>query len=299
MSNIEIVKQWLENPKRKFEDGLNIFKAFASDSQKTKYLTFLEQNKSDKQFSPAMSILTNKIAFIKNQMSLFPDNYKQKVVIKLSTTDSKKKDKVVEIIQEKEELLRDLQSEAESIKERLEDNAWETDGRFQEIENEVENLKKEIGKLNESKIVKVVPFDNLPKPLQKAYKRNQEITPLLASLHADLSKPKLTAKKRKSLVNRIVKLDDERRANWDKLDSYSEGTLPEEMLQEKEQNRYSNDSVIAGSQMQKRVNTLKQNISNCEKTIAETDRELIRQNAQKRLDNYKKELEELNNRLMS
>ncbi len=292
MKNIKIVSNWLTNPKRNFSEGLVLFETFASETIKKKYLTFLKENASDEQFSPAMSILTNKLSAVKQQMVLFPDKFKQEVIQTI-----KEDDKTDELLEQKEEQIAELKEETAELKEQLDESQWDTDERLLELEEEIEKLKDDIRDIQAKKLTRIVPFASLPEKLQKLYKRNQEITPKMASYHAEIADEKLSAQQRAYRVRKLVELDNERRANWDVLNSYSEGTFEEDMLKEKKVMEYSKDELIAGSQMEKRVATLKQNITNCEKTIAETNREVIRQNAEKRLSAYKEELAELQSKL--
>lgn len=286
MKNLELLSEWLSNPKRKYTDGLTIFELFATEQMKRKYGQFLKENKDIKgQFSPQMGILTNCIARIQNMMRVSPDTFKEKELI--FVTDNKEIDAQ---ISEKNELIKELQTKLQDIED-------QNDYRFEQLEEQIAQVNDEVKELEKQRIVKVVPFDQLPAKLQKVFRRNKEITPLMASLHAQISEERNSVEDRQKMIHNLIKLDDERRKNWDLLDDYQYGKLPEEVLAEKAENRYSESAVIAGSQMQKRIGRLKQNILRTQKTIETADRELIKENAQKRLADYTAELKELEKKI--
>lgn len=274
MNNIDIITQWLTDSKRDYQQGIAIFETFATPKNKQQYSLFLQQQKEP---DIALSVLINQLAHIRNLMLMYPDKYTQQVITLSDNTEE---------IREKSEQINALQEQMET----LNDNQVEE---IENIRNEIDDLKQEIETLKASQITRVVPFDNLPPNLQKAYQENQRITPLLAQLHTQLDSEKLTTIQRGKIIDKILKLDDTRRQNWDLLDSFQEGKLPEEIQDTRQTITYSTDDIIAGSQMQKRLERLSQNITRTKETIETTDRQTIKDNAEKRLTAYQAEHEKL------
>ena len=294
---IKIIEEWIKNPKGNYQGGVAIFKACASTEIRKKYLSYFEKEKGE----PAMhalhfTMLINKVCDIRNKAKLNP-----KILEGVEFTVVKSMDNN-ELIEQKNQEIEDLKAEINFLEDEIEDLELDVETNAEEIEekeSEIEALElklEELGadfeKLNERRGVQIVHFDNLPDEIRKLYERVKEITPLMANLHAEISVEKLHHMTRKKLVDQLIDLDDERRAAWDTIDDWSEGKTIEP-VQEKVPLEYSTDNVAKGAQMARRIERLKENIIRSEKTLNESDRELIKLNAQKRIDTYKLELEEL------
>jgi hypothetical protein len=133
----------------------------------------------------------------------------------------------------------------------------------------------------------------MPEDLQKLFARNQEITPIMANIHAQISVPKLHHATRAKLVKQLHEYDDERRANWDKINDWSEGKTVTDVPDQTEELKYDSDPLIAGAQMVRRVERLKENIIRSQATADSSEKETIKANALKRIEAYTAELEEL------
>ena len=156
------------------------------------------------------------------------------------------------------------------------------------------DLYADIGVVSVNEKAELIPESALPAEVQKLHARNKEITPLLASLHAEISQEGIPEAKRKKLIKQLCELDDERRSNWDIIDEWSVGKVE---LVKVENPVYHTDPLIAGLQIARRIEQLNENIFNAEKTVLTTGKASIRQNAVKRLNEYQRELEELKNKV--
>lgn len=284
-----LLEQWLSNPKRKYADGLVLFNALATDALRTKYGQFLKDADPDEQhqFSPEMSILTNKLAQLRQMAQIKPEMFDG-----------------IEIITEKDDVdITAKNEEIESLKEEIEDLNGQLDDKdsdntelqdlLDEKEEQLEKLETELKELLEKRGLQIVERKNLPKKIQALYDRNREITPLMASLHAEISNENLPEEKRAELVDELCKLDDERRTNWDKIDSWSEGK--DVKIDQPEKVITDSDPIIAGMMMANRIIRLKENIKRSQESAESGKTELIRANAAKRVETYKTELAELEN----
>ena len=163
-----------------------------------------------------------------------------------------------------------------------------------ESNGKIEELKKKLAE----KTVKVITPDDLPKQLGAAYARNKEITPLMASLHSSLKDESITDEQRQEIAKQLCDLDDERRSNWDGIDNYLESSnlaLPEDRLLV-----YSEDPVIKGAQIAKRIDRLRENIKKSGDALTKhrkAGKENLVVKAQNRLDTYTEELNGLQKEL--
>jgi len=287
--NINLLDQWLTNPKRKYADGLALFNALATDALRTKYGQYLKDVDPDEQhqFSQPMSILTNKLAQLRQMAQIKPELFEGIEII----TETNDQD-----ISDKKEVIKNLRAEIEDLKEQLDDkdsDNTELNDLLEEKEEQLESLGNELKQLEEKRGLQIVEKKNLPKQMQALYDRNREITPLMASLHAEISNESISSEKRKELREALCTLDDERRANWDKIDDWAEGK--DVKIAEPEKVLSDNDPIIAGMMMANRIIRLKENIKRSQESAASGKTELIRTNAAKRVEVYKAELAELEN----
>jgi len=294
---IEVINDWIKNPKGRYQEGVAIFKACAPTEMSKNFLAYFEAEKGEpKQFDMPFPILVNKVSFIRDLIALNPDQFKDVKLTIVKTPDNSEelelKNKEIEAlkaeIEAKEIEIEELEYDAEENK----DEISEKEAEIEELELKLEELGAEFQKLKDRRGIQIVHFDNLPPEIRKLYDRVKEITPLMASLHADISVPKLNNMKRKSLVNQLVKLDDERRAAWDVIDDWSEGKKVEfsEGIQPIE---YSADKVVKGAQIARRIDRLKENITRSRTVADNAERQTIKQNALNRTASYEAELTEL------
>lgn len=287
--NLNLLEQWLSNPKRKYADGLALFNALATDALRTKYGQYLNEADPDEQhqFSQPMSILTNKLAQLRQMAQIKPELFEGIEII----TETNDQD-----ISDKKDVIKNLRAEIEDLKEQLDDkdsDNTELNDLLEEKEEQLESIGNELKQLEEKRGLQIVEKKNLPKQMQALYDRNREITPLMASLHAEISNESISSEKRKELRESLCKLDDERRANWDKIDDWAEGK--DVKIDEPEKVITDNDPIIAGMMMANRIIRLKENIKRSQESAASGKTELIRTNAAKRVEVYKEELAELEN----
>lgn len=232
---LEKITAWLANPKRKYKEGLEIFRALASDVQKKNFAQYFEKDseKVTKQFDVKFTMLVNQVAFIQNRVKSNPEAFKKAV------------------------------AHEESHKE----------GGLVSAETET------------SESTKVNP-DKLPEELQPVLDRIKEIVPLMARLHADMDNEPADDK-RLPIIQELVKLDDERRAAWAKIDNYEPSEL-ETQVEEK--------TIAMGADIQKRIGQLKENIArNLEGVKKHTANKKMNHaaKAKKRVEEYTDELTQL------
>jgi len=286
---LNLLEQWLSNPKRKYADGLALFNALATEALRTKYGQYLNEADPDTQhqFSQPMSIMTNKLAQLRQMAQIKPELFAAVEII----TEKDDLD-----ISAKKEVIKNLRAEMEYLKEQLDDkdsDNTEMKDLLEEKEELLESLGNELKQLEEKRGLQIVEKKNLPKKMQALYDRNRQITPLMASLHAEISNESISDEKRKELRDALCSLDDERRANWDKIDDWAEGK--DVKIAEPEKVLSDNDPIIAGMMMANRIIRLKENIKRSQESAASGKTELIRTNAAKRVEVYKAELAELEN----
>jgi len=297
------IKIWLEKPQGRYQEGVAIFEACASPEIKKKYLEYFKKETGEpKQFAPHFTVLVSKVSDIHRNMRLNPEAFKD---VKLTFVQSDNS----ELLAEKERQIEELKSEKEELEiqiEELEDDAEtnaqeiaDKEAEVEELEQKLETLGADFESLKQKRGIQIVHYDNLPDEIRKKYERVREITPLMANLHAEISVDRLHHATRAKLVRELVALDDERRAAWDVIDDWAEGknvgeTLAVALAEQKPTLEFSTDDVVKGAQIERRTNRLKENIARSQKVADNTaERKLIRENALKRVEAYKAELEEL------
>lgn len=231
---LEKITAWLANPKRKYKEGLEIFKALASDAQKKNFTQYFEKDseKVTQQFDVKFTMLVNQVAFIQNRVKSNPEAYKQAVAINNDQKGENKQDDSVD------------------------------------------------------KELPGADLDKLPEELAPILNRIKEIVPLMARLHADMDNEPADDK-RLPIIQELVKLDDERRAAWAKIDNYEPSEL-ETQVEEK--------TIAMGADIQKRIGQLKENIArNLEGVKKHTANKKMNHaaKAKKRVEEYTDELTQL------
>ena len=285
---LKTIQEWLAAPNRKYAEGLAIFKIAAAPEIKKKYGEYFSAVDGEPdQFDMHFGMLINKVSDIENKMRINPDAFKDLTLLVAPVDNSKE-------IAAKEAEISTLKATIETLQSKeiesteKEDNATvvsltEAEEKLLALETELENLKEKRG-------ISIVQYDNLPEDIKKLYDRVKAITPLMASLHADISVEELHPNTRKSLAKKLCDLDDERRLAWDAIDAWSEGKTVEPVL---EASVYSDDTLVKGMQMARRIFQLKENIKCSLETADKAERETIKQNALSRVAGYEKELAEL------
>ena len=282
------IQEWLADPKRKYADGLAIFKTAAAPEIKKKYGEYFSAVEGEpEQFDMHFGMLINKVSDIENKMRINPDAFKDLTLLVAPVDNSKEiaaKEAEISTLKATIETLQSKEIESTEI----EDNATvisltEAEEKLMALETELETLKEKRG-------ISIVQYDNLPEDIKKLYDRVKAITPLMASLHADISVEEIHPNTRKSLAKKLCDLDDERRLAWDAIDVWSEGKTVEPTL---EANSFSDDVLAKGMQIARRMERLKENINRAKESAGNADRETIKESALKRIEKYENELAEL------
>jgi len=306
---LKIIQEWLAKPSGRYFDGLAIFTQLASPDIKKKYLEYFGQVKEEpKQHDIHFTMLINKVSAIAQNVQVNPKAFENiELVLKEIGPDTAtleaielKNAQIIEL-KEKIELLKsenedvlDENSELSDQVEELESDLGTAQGEVSEYEEKLEELEKELTALKSKRGIQIMAIKDMPEDLQKRYARIQEITPLMGSIHSQISVEALHPSTRKKLVKQLCELDDERRQNWDMINDWSEGKTVEIKVEKQE---YSADPFVAGAEMIRRVLKLQENLKNSQATFDGADREVIKINAQKRIDAYKAELAELEQKL--
>ena len=282
------IQEWLADPKRKYADGLAIFKTAAAPEIKKKYGEYFSAVEGEpEQFDMHFGMLINKVSDIENKMRINPDAFKDLTLLVAPVDNSKEiaaKEAEISTLKATIETLQSKEIESTEI----EDNATvisltEAEEKLMALETELETLKEKRG-------ISIVQYDNLPEDIKKLYDRVKAITPLMASLHADISVEEIHPNTRKSLAKKLCDLDDERRLAWDAIDVWSEGKTVEPTL---EANSFSDDVLVKGMQIARRMERLKENINRSKDSAEKADRQTIKASALARIEKYEKELAEL------
>lgn len=146
--------------------------------------------------------------------------------------------------------------------------------------------KQETGEKKQETGDKKVDLDKLPEELAPVRARIAEIVPLMAKLHADMSNESADDK-RIPIIQALVKLDDERRAAWAKIDNYQ----PSE-----EETQIEAKTIAMGADIQKRIVQLKELISRAKSKAKEhssNGKKELAAKAVKRGEKYTDELAQL------
>ena len=287
---LKTIQEWLANPNRKYADGLAIFKTAAAPEIKKKYGEYFSAVEGEpEQFDMHFGMLINKVSDIENKMRINPEAFKDLTLLVTAVAADNKEE-----IAAKEAEISTLKATIETLQSK-EIESTENENKtavvsLTEAEEKLLALETELETLKEKRGISIVQYDNLPEDIKKLYDRVKAITPLMASLHADISVEEIHPNTRKSLAKKLCDLDDERRLAWDAIDAWSEGKTVEPVL---EASAYSDDTLVKGMQMARRIFQLKENIKCSLETADKAERETIKQNALSRVAGYEKELAEL------
>lgn len=319
---IEIIQTWLAKPSGRYFDGLAIFLQLAGADIKKKYETFFSEVKEEPaQFDIHLTMLVNKVAAIESAVKLNPKAFENiKLVFKLAGPDAETQaliDAKNEEIAEQKTKAAQKAAEVEDLKEKLQkltsdnvdviDENEELSDKIEELESDLDDaqdevseyeeklaiLEAEVTALKEKRGIQIIPFKDMPEDIQKLYNRVGEITPLMATYHNQIGVEGLNANTRKKLVKLLCELDDERRSAWDAIDAWSEGKNVTDVPVQKEELAYNPDPLIAGAQIARRILKLQENIKNSKVILETSEREVLKENAQKRIVAYELELAEL------
>lgn len=304
---LELIKQWLAKPSGRYFDGLVIFSTLAGVEIKKKYEAyFRELTEEPKQHDIHFSMLINKVTAIAQAVQHNPKAFEDiELVFKVTGPDAETQEQIEAKKQEIEKLkaaIELLKSENDEILaenaefsdqvDELESDLETAQDEVSEYETKLEELEAELVELKNKRGIQIIALADMPDDIRKAYDRVREITPLMAKIHSEIAVEKIHHKTREKLVKQLCDFDDERRANWDLIDNWSEGKKTVVAEQPKELT-YDADPIIAGAQKLRRVLKLEENLKNSQVTFDTTDKEVIKQNAAKRIEAYQIELSQL------
>lgn len=140
-------------------------------------------------------------------------------------------------------------------------------------------------------------IDQLPESFDQDKERLKEIVPIMAKLHAEMSKSDLAEDKRAGIRSQLVELDGERRAIWAKIEQYqADGLEPgvekSELETKVEENMFAMGKDLVTRRSQLRSNITRNN-SSLEKYTQAGNAAKIEE-VKARLAEYETELAEIN-----
>lgn len=303
MTRLEQLISWLGDRQRSFADGVALFEALAKEQMKERYSAyFAGAPESPHAFDPHFTQLVNSLSKIAQEAKQAPSLYplaQEEVVVMKTMTDEDRQSAIREKetgLKELAELVSELHERIDSLESDSEDHSDELDSiqsLINEKMSEMASLREEISALG-APGVKIVTEESLTPALRKYYNRIKEIAPLYASLHNDVANPDIPTEERQALAEQLCKLDDERRELWGKIDAWAEGKGTLEL--EAERPVFSENTVVRGIEIARRMKRLKENIANSKASAerAEKDgKKTVYANAVARVEKYEAELAEL------
>lgn len=304
---LKIIENWLEKPSERYSDGISIFEQLATPDIKKRYIDFFKEVKGNpKTHDIHFTMLISKVSAIYNKVKINPTQFNN---VKLFFKETDITAETVELIAIKNEKIEILKAKLQEIKsensdiileneeltedvETLESDLEDANVEISDLESQIETLETEIETLKAKRGIQIVSLKDLPEDILKKYNANREMTPIMANLHAQISVEGIPVKERAKLVKKLYTYDDLRRANWDAINEWSEGKdVSAEVVVEVP--AYSPEPLIAGVQIARRIERLKENIARSVSVLETTDKETIKANAEKRIANYNAELAEL------
>lgn len=285
---LQKIDNWLKNPHDDYTYGLSVFNKLAPADMKANYGAYLaEGNPNDKEsLRTRFPMLINKVTAIYNMVRTNPNAFKDA----LCESPSDLVVKITKLNQEGEEMkqqIEDLQEKGETKAAEVEQLQEELDGKSAEIETLVEQLE-------EKGLKVIVSGSELPEEYREKYERTKTIVPLMATIHGELKNPKLADEERKVKAQELCDLDDERRTIWDEIDAFLAGK--KSVLTVEKNLEYSDDPLIRGIQMAKRMERLKENIkrrTDAKKKHEKAKKENLVAKAQQDIEAYTQELKKM------
>lgn len=307
------LQNWLADRKRSYADGVALFMALAPEEMKRKLSTFFNEVKDAPQFDSHYTVLVNKLTVIARNSGA------QKVVmvsdkatglIATAVGITKAVDKAADKIRS-EKVLKEIlikESELFALRDRIRELEGDNEDKTDEIErlesdleektDELEELQEKFAQLRPG--AKIVTYSSLPDNIRPMFDRVREITPLYASLFTEMQNEALTPEQREPIAKQVYDLWTERAGLWDQIDAWAEGKKVELKVDEKRTAELPADQVIQGMQIANRIERLKENIRRTQVSITNHEKNgkmNLMQKAQQRLDDYKKELSELESKV--
>lgn len=293
MTNIEKLHSWIASPQRDYAAGLSLFKALGRKPAHDLYLRYLEQGKDAARLSQLEGCLRNIIEAIKIEPKLYPAAHDEYGGRPTAATAKQVDDEIMRRVKEiavHDDKIESLRSSLVELTERNDDTATNVEELQDEIrqhEETISQLQDEVEELRKPG-VKFIKTEEAPFKIRAAQRRIKEIVPLMASLHASLSDTTISDSERKQTADQLCRLSDERRKLWNEIDEWSTHGTPD--------NEQPADPVQQGYKIARRIERLQANILYAQRAADDAEaagRQTIRENALRRLESYRKELEEL------
>lgn len=303
MTRLEQLTNWLGNRQRIYADGLALFNQLAKPAMIEKFAKYLgtapdHPNAFDPRFTQLVNSLSRIEREAKEAPSLYPSASEEVIVAKTMSEPERKVE-----LDSRNENITSLQDEITELTERiasLENSADDNSGEISELTSLFDEkmsdliaLRSEVDALKQPG-VKIVTEESLTPALRKAYERIKEITPLYASLHADIANYDIPPEERQPLAEELCQLDDERRKLWKQIDAWAEGKGGVEL--EEKRPVFSENTIVRGIEIARQIKRLKQNIVNSTISAEKAEKDnrmVVRDNALARIAGYEAELAEL------
>lgn len=302
MTRHEQLTNWLGNRQRKYADGVTLFDVLAKPVQKEKYATYFAAAPANPHlFDPHFTQLVNCLTKIEREIREAPSLYAAATEPVAEVKELKEEERTNELAKRQAAIVNHEEQICE-LTEKIDELEHNSDGNTDEIaslqerleqhQEELKQLREDVNALN-TPGVKVVTEASMPPAIKKAYARIKEIVPLYASLHNDIANPDAPEETRKEWADELCKLDDERRRLWKAIDTWSEGKGT--LTLEADRPAFSDNPLVRGIELVRHVKRLNQNILNSQRAAdkaKEDGRQVVYDNAMKRIEQYKADLAE-------
>lgn len=303
------LQNWLADRKRKYADGLALFQALAPEEMRKKYIAFFSEVKEVPQFDSHFTVLVNKLTTVARLSSAQPQitiSERGSILLKTAVAATKaiektanqlKSDKVLKEILVKESELFKLQDKITELEEDNDDKSGEIDqlqAELEEAQEELQELQDQFALLRPG--AKIATYSSLPDNIRTIFDEVRQITPLYAALFTEMQNEALTAEQRKPIADQVHELWSRRAKLWDQIDAWAEGKQIQLKTEVQKTEELPADQLLKGMQIANRIERLRENIRRTETSIAQHEKNgklNLRQKAEQRLADYKRELAEL------
>lgn len=305
------LQNWLADRKRKYADGLALFQALAPEEMRKKYIAFFSEVKEVPQFDSHFTVLVNKLTTVARLSSAQPQITTSEwgsMLLRTAVAATKaiektanqlKGDKVLKEILVKESELFKLQDKITELEEDNDDKSGEIDqlqAELEEAQEELQELQDQFALLRPG--AKIATYSSLPDNIRTIFDEVRQITPLYAALFTEMQNEALTAEQRKPIADQVHELWSRRAKLWDQIDAWAEGKQIQLKTEVQKTEELPADQLLKGMQIANRIERLRENIRRTEISIAQHKKNgklNLRQKAEQRLADYKRELAELDN----
>lgn len=305
------LQNWLADRKRKYADGLALFQALAPEEMRKKYIAFFSEVKEVPQFDSHFTVLVNKLTTVARLSSAQPQitiSERGSILLKTAVAATKaiektanqlKSDKVLKEILVKESELFKLQDKITELEEDNDDKSGEIDqlqAELEEAQEELQELQDQFALLRPG--AKIATYSSLPDNIRTIFDEVRQITPLYAALFTEMQNEALTAEQRKPIADQVHELWTRRAKLWDQIDAWAEGKQIQLKTEVQKTEELPADQLLKGMQIANRIERLRENIRRTETSIAQHEKNgklNLRQKAEQRLADCKRELAELDN----